>query len=170
MNKENCALKLVDEIILYYDARSKKYQFIWNLCLRIFVNTFAPSEENYKRLFMFVQATHTHTWLKNFYTPFPWQPPLRLSIVLFCKEIFLSVFLCVFPRIFVSISVNILNKNFSFLLSILFANCTLVTLYIAQHFAFVSVPFLRQRNISYIMIGFSSGRHTFALMLTLLLF
>ena len=24
MNKENCALKLVDEIILYYDARSKK--------------------------------------------------------------------------------------------------------------------------------------------------
>ena len=23
MNKENCALKLVDEIILYYDARSK---------------------------------------------------------------------------------------------------------------------------------------------------
>ena len=26
MNKENCALKLVDEIILYYDARSKKLQ------------------------------------------------------------------------------------------------------------------------------------------------
>ena len=26
MNKENCALKLVDEIILYYDARSKKTQ------------------------------------------------------------------------------------------------------------------------------------------------
>ena len=26
MNKEKCALKLVDEIILYYDARSKKYQ------------------------------------------------------------------------------------------------------------------------------------------------
>ena len=24
MNKENCVLKLVDEIILYYDARSKK--------------------------------------------------------------------------------------------------------------------------------------------------
>ena len=24
MNKENCALKLVDEIILYYDVRSKK--------------------------------------------------------------------------------------------------------------------------------------------------
>ena len=28
MNKENCALKLVDEIILYYDARSKKHQMI----------------------------------------------------------------------------------------------------------------------------------------------
>ena len=26
MNKENCVLKLVDEIILYYDARSKKHQ------------------------------------------------------------------------------------------------------------------------------------------------
>ena len=26
MNKENCALKVVDEIILYYDARSKKHQ------------------------------------------------------------------------------------------------------------------------------------------------
>jgi len=26
MNKENCALKLVDEIILFYDARSKKHQ------------------------------------------------------------------------------------------------------------------------------------------------
>ena len=26
MNKENFALKLVDEIILYYDARSKKHQ------------------------------------------------------------------------------------------------------------------------------------------------
>ena len=26
MNKENCALKLVDEIILYYDSRSKKHK------------------------------------------------------------------------------------------------------------------------------------------------
>ena len=26
MNKDNCALKLVDEVILYYDAQSKKYQ------------------------------------------------------------------------------------------------------------------------------------------------
>jgi len=29
MNKENCALKLVDAIILYYDARSKKHQRIY---------------------------------------------------------------------------------------------------------------------------------------------
>jgi len=28
MNKENCALKLVEEIILYYDARSKKHQIV----------------------------------------------------------------------------------------------------------------------------------------------
>ena len=28
MNKENYALKLVDEIILHYDARSKKHQII----------------------------------------------------------------------------------------------------------------------------------------------
>jgi len=33
MNKENCALKLVDEIILYYDARFKKHQ-ISNNCLQ----------------------------------------------------------------------------------------------------------------------------------------
>ena len=26
MNEENCALKLVDEIILHYDAQSKKHQ------------------------------------------------------------------------------------------------------------------------------------------------
>jgi len=26
MNKEYCALKLVDEIILYYDVRSKKHK------------------------------------------------------------------------------------------------------------------------------------------------
>ena len=26
MNKENCTLKLIDEIILYHDARSKKHQ------------------------------------------------------------------------------------------------------------------------------------------------
>ena len=30
MNKENCALKLVDEITLYYDARSKKNIRLYN--------------------------------------------------------------------------------------------------------------------------------------------
>ena len=34
MNKENCALKLVDEIILYYDARSKKHQIKSNLSVK----------------------------------------------------------------------------------------------------------------------------------------
>ena len=29
MNKENCALKLVDEIILYYDALSKNIKKKW---------------------------------------------------------------------------------------------------------------------------------------------
>ena len=36
MNKENCALRLVDEIILYYDARSKKHQLFyveWMVCM-----------------------------------------------------------------------------------------------------------------------------------------
>ena len=44
MNKENYALKLVDEIILYYDARSKKHQI--PLCHRsgsqILQNFLAP--------------------------------------------------------------------------------------------------------------------------------
>ena len=31
MNKKNCALKLVDEIILHYDARSKKHQITFHL-------------------------------------------------------------------------------------------------------------------------------------------
>ena len=34
MNEENCALKLVDEIILYYDARSKKHQNMF-VCRRM---------------------------------------------------------------------------------------------------------------------------------------
>ena len=32
MNKENCALNLVNEIILYYDARSKKHQNAHCVC------------------------------------------------------------------------------------------------------------------------------------------
>jgi len=38
MNKENCALKLVKEIIPYYDARSKKHQII-NYKLELIVAT-----------------------------------------------------------------------------------------------------------------------------------
>ena len=38
MNKENCALKLVDEIILCYDARSKKHQMN-NYLVRKFTDT-----------------------------------------------------------------------------------------------------------------------------------
>ena len=33
MNKENCALNLVDEIILYYDARSKKHRIKNDWCV-----------------------------------------------------------------------------------------------------------------------------------------
>ena len=44
MNKENCALKLVDEIILYYDARSKKHRMLIYIAgiftfIRYFENT-----------------------------------------------------------------------------------------------------------------------------------
>jgi hypothetical protein len=31
MTKENCALKLVNEIILYYDAWSKKHQILTDI-------------------------------------------------------------------------------------------------------------------------------------------
>ena len=39
MNKENCALKLVDEIILYYDARSKKNKKILTAASTGFLET-----------------------------------------------------------------------------------------------------------------------------------
>ena len=39
MNEENCALKLVDEIILYYDARSRKYQRVI-VCVDSLLNTY----------------------------------------------------------------------------------------------------------------------------------
>ena len=41
MNKENCTLKLVDETILYYDARSKKH--IKNM----FVCSWPPSDVHF---------------------------------------------------------------------------------------------------------------------------
>ena len=51
MNKENCALKLVDEIILYYDARSKKHQiflygFLINELLTMSHDEYAKNKMN----------------------------------------------------------------------------------------------------------------------------
>ena len=40
MNKENCALKLVDEIILYYDARSKKTSEVYSSILHCMMAPF----------------------------------------------------------------------------------------------------------------------------------
>ena len=42
MNKENCALKLVDEITLYYDARSKKHQILRGLPQSLQADTSNP--------------------------------------------------------------------------------------------------------------------------------
>ena len=50
MNKETCALKLVDEIILYYDARSNKHQTTLTSCRVIlnFIKTFIiPTDTHY---------------------------------------------------------------------------------------------------------------------------
>ena len=53
MNKENCALKLVNEIILYYDARSKKTSnstvqtFTESEYTRCCVNTIFPPEDGH---------------------------------------------------------------------------------------------------------------------------
>jgi len=38
MHKENWELKLVDEIILYYDARSKKHQKKVKFILTVYLN------------------------------------------------------------------------------------------------------------------------------------
>ena len=43
MSLLNCALKLVEEIILYYDARLKKHQItFWSIYLEIFFDYFCP--------------------------------------------------------------------------------------------------------------------------------
>ena len=50
MNKENCALKLVDEIMLYYDARSKKHQITTiNYFMQFLRLSFLCVRENNKR-------------------------------------------------------------------------------------------------------------------------
>ena len=43
MNKENCALKLVDEIIRYYDARSKKHQITYTVKMKTWEVFTAPT-------------------------------------------------------------------------------------------------------------------------------
>jgi len=45
MNRENCALKLVDEIILYYEARSKKHKITLN-CLQFIVIIYITNKCN----------------------------------------------------------------------------------------------------------------------------
>ena len=61
MNKENCALKLVDEIILYYDARSKKHQIYahkdFTLCLKFCYKEFEKTGVNGIRHFANNNAT-----------------------------------------------------------------------------------------------------------------
>ena len=51
MNKENCALKLVDEIILYYDARSKKHQIIFIDCI-VFLLELSPLPYIFARFYV----------------------------------------------------------------------------------------------------------------------
>ena len=51
MNKENCGLKLVDEIILYYDARSKKHQITDGEYLK---NVFCMFMHIYSSLLLFI--------------------------------------------------------------------------------------------------------------------
>jgi len=52
MNKENCALKLVDEIILYYDARSKKYQ------IQFFLFDYAKYDNRILNFFYLLRISH----------------------------------------------------------------------------------------------------------------
>ena len=59
MNKENCALKLVNEIILHYDARSKKHQTIhatFNLCTIIMLTSLLFCIMNYERIFIYIEV------------------------------------------------------------------------------------------------------------------
>ena len=69
MNKQNCALKLVDEITLYYDARSKKHQ-ITSSSSSSFSYSFSYAYYYYyyvERLIADVSRSHTikHTHGRN---------------------------------------------------------------------------------------------------------
>ena len=46
MDKENCALKLVDEIILYYDVRSKKHQTVFLYFVSVYTRSLYTVMEN----------------------------------------------------------------------------------------------------------------------------
>ena len=51
MNKENCALKMVDEIILYYYARSKKHQITLYIYTYIYIYIYIV---NHARFFILI--------------------------------------------------------------------------------------------------------------------
>ena len=79
MKKENCALKLVDEIILYYDARSKKtskyinvldseYISSWNISSYSFPNPDGDSPSMSRRRlnsYPYANKSYTYTALKE---------------------------------------------------------------------------------------------------------
>ena len=61
MNKENCALNLVDDIILYYDARSKKH--VW--CVSIY--TFSVASNNIYQWLRIARRSSSLTLGDNIY-------------------------------------------------------------------------------------------------------
>ena len=65
MNKENCALKLVDEIILYYDARSKKHQMKTYVHLWLYLPQFFLELEIFQN--NFVEKIKTHFMFNIFF-------------------------------------------------------------------------------------------------------
>ena len=54
MNKKNCALKLVDEIILYYDVRSKKHQITTFSVSQFLAFTWSTGKEKSNMCFLVV--------------------------------------------------------------------------------------------------------------------
>ena len=64
MNKENCALKLVDEIIIFYDARSKKHQIV--IVQSDFQKMLSPSTETTAIVIVgFIRGTTMQHFLKK---------------------------------------------------------------------------------------------------------
>ena len=77
MNKENCVLKLVDEIILYYDARSKKHQNS-NVLFGIRCRTTPPTQDQIH--------------FKLIPTPVTVDAPLKVSCYAILKYVHLTVY------------------------------------------------------------------------------